>query len=118
MTPILTWLFTTPDGWAALLGAGTWIWHKVASKKADARRKTIAEYADQAFKVAEMTGLLEKLDGRGKYRVFIKVIVDALRADESRELTAKEYAQLEELAKRKAWITKALVPPPLPPAAR
>jgi len=111
MPSILSWLFTTPDGWTALATLGLWIWNKVASKKADDRRKSIGQYAAEAFQVAEKAGIVDKLDGKGKYKVFIQTIVDALSADGEKDLSAKEAAQLFEFAKRAAWIAKT---PPAP----
>jgi len=119
LAPIVAFALSK-EGIALLISGALWLWRKAV--KDEARRKTIAEYADQAFKVAEATGLYEKLDGRGKYKVFIQTIVDALKADEKREPTAKEMAALTELAKRKAWIGKLPAPAPrtlpLPPPPR
>lgn len=111
LAPLAAFLLSK-EGILLLGTVATWLWRKAV--KDEKRRKTIAEYAGEAFDVAEAAGLVDRLDGRGKYKVFIQTIVDALKADEKREPTAKEMAALTELAKRKAWIGKLPVPAPRP----
>lgn len=119
---VLDWLLSE-HGLALVSMVVGWLWHR--GVKDDKRRAVIAQLADEAFRAAEMVGLLEKLDGHGKYRIFMKTIVQALSAAKQPELSAAEYGMLEELAKRRAWIAKAAplpqakvvpMPPPLPPA--
>lgn len=120
LAPILGFLLSE-KGMTLISAAALWLWHKAV--KDEKRRKTIAEYAGEAFDVAEAAGLTQQLDGHGKYKVFITTIIDALKADQAREPTGKEMAALQEMAKRWAWMGKlpaatARPPLPLPPPPR
>lgn len=97
------------EGLLLIGSALTWIWHKAV--KDNSRRDRIAGYTEQAFHAAEAMGVYKKLDGQGKYKAFVEMVVDALKADKAPDLSAKEMAGLTEMAKRKAWIGKLLVPP-------
>jgi hypothetical protein len=103
LAPLVAFLFSEQG--MALVGTGVlWAINRFVKKKS--RKEQIAEYASQAFLVAEAMGLTKKLDGTGKYKAFIQTVVDALRAAGQAELSAKEVAELKALAERKAWIGK------------
>lgn len=106
LAPLVAFLLTK-EGIALLaLGVG-WVTRRFVKNKTRAQK--IAGWAEQAFAAAEMMGLYKKLDGEGKYKAMIEMVIDALKADSGNpkaELTAKEVAELTQLAKRKAWIGK------------
>lgn len=115
LAPLAAWALSK-EGLLVIGGALAWLWRKAV--KSDGRRDTIAKYADEAFQVAEATGLYEKLDGKGKYRVFVQTVVDALAADKAPELSATEMQGLVEYAKRQAWIGKPAAPGAAPTSGR
>lgn len=107
---IVAWA-TSKEGLAVLSSIALWLWRR--GVKDDKRRQKLGSLAAEAFAVAEKAGLYEKLDGRGKYKVFVETVVDALAADKAPALTAQEMQVLTELAKRRAWLSK---PTPAAPA--
>lgn len=88
----------SPDGLTIVGTAAVWLWHKAVKSKD--RRSQLLEYAQQAWMVAEVTGLKDKLPSNAKLNLFISTIAAALKADGQKALSDTEREMLRELAAR------------------
>jgi len=88
------------------IGSGIgWLWHKATK-----RSKRLAELSQEAFHVAEATGVTDKLSGNQKYGVFVRTITDALQAENGKALTDTEKAMLAAKADRLSSLAKLVTP--------
>lgn len=86
----------------SLIGGG--IFNRAVKSKS--RRQKILEWAHLLFDVVERVGALQGLKGVQKYTEFLKRLREALAANNEKDLTPAEEAQMRVFAESKAWLAK------------
>lgn len=104
---LLAWLWALANSPLGLMLIGTLAaaaWAR--GKKLDKRVETVGRLAVEAFAVAEKKGLIDKLPGAAKWAVFLKTVVDAMRAEGLGDPTPAEAEALKLFAERKSVLAK------------
>ena len=102
----LIWAFlNSPIGLALLAAGAAWLWRKLRTGDKKALRNV--ELMTESFQVAEQQGLLNKLPGVEKWKVFVNVWISARQAEKLGMPTAQEMEAAKQFAYRKAWLIKS-----------